>query len=382
MSEHRPTATGDDPADELAAAADALEAARERVAEHGEETVETVADARERATALLKRYEGRATGTGQENFRKFIEFQDRFGSLVEGLADDLPERDAFEAANDRFDKRRLSDADFERARADLESAETVAGLLDERERARERYRQARRDVRRALEDAKDEIAERERLLELGDADLSAPVEDLREPIEAYDDAVSESFEAFKRESSAREVLDFLAATREYPLVEFRQPPDALREYVREREAGEKSLPDLLKFGRYSNSKLDHYVADPAALKRAVATNETYLERLDAAPLRLDWPPRSAADLRWRIEELVSVVAKFAPEEVVARLREVRALTRDEEWFERLRTAARARQELTDEERERLASGAVEADVENLRERRDRLSNALDERPDR
>lgn len=353
-----------------------------RIEEYGEETVEAVADACDRATDMMNRYEGQATGTGRENFKHFIEFQEKFSSLVEDLSDDLPKYDAFEAADDRFDKRRLNESDFEAARADLRPANDIAGLLDERRKARNRYREVRRDVKATIADLRDEIEDRERLVELGDANLDAPVEEIRKPIEAYDEAVSEAFAEFKSEASAREVLEFVAATEDYPLVEFRDPPENLREYVESREVGAEPIRDLLKYARYSNSKLDHYVEDPAALKRAVATNETYLERLDADPLLLGWPPDSAAELRWRVEELVSVVSRFAPEEVVARLRDVQGVVRDEERFEQLRTVAEAEVELSDAEREKVASGEVESELEDLRARKHRLEDALAEYPER
>ncbi|USZ67012.1 hypothetical protein NGM10_09750 [Halorussus salilacus] len=354
----------------------------ERIGEYGEETVEEVADAHGRATDLMARYEERATGTGRENFRKFVEFKGKFASLVEDLPEDLPAYDAFDAAGDRFDKNRLNERDFEGAREDLEPAAEVAGLLEDRREALSQYRGLRRDVERAVSAVENEIADRERLLELGDADLDAPVEEVRDPIESYNDAVSDAFDDFRREASARDLLDFVETTHDYPLVAFERPPENLRRYVGDREAGTEPIPDLLKYARYSNSKLDHYVDDPAALKRAVATNETYLERLDADPLRIEWPPRPAADLRWRVKELVSVVARFAPEEVVADLRDVQSVVRDEERFERLRTAAEADEQLSDAERRKVESGAVEEELAELRERKEKLDAALAEYPER
>jgi hypothetical protein len=382
MSESTTASASEDLARKLADADDAYREVERKIEECGEETVERVADAYGSAIDMLARYEGQATGTGRENFKQFIQFQDEFATLVEDLPDDLPERDAFEAANDRFDKRRLSEDDFEAARAGLEPAGEIAGLLDEREAALNEYREVRREIGRAIGDLREEIGDRERLVELGDADLDAPIEDIRDPIETYNEAVSEAFSRFKSEASARELLRFVAATHDYSLVEFRDVPDALREYVETREVGTEPVSDLLKYAGYSNSKLDHYVEDPAALKRAVATNETYLERLDAGPLQLDWPPKSAAELRWCVEELVSVVARFAPEEVVADLREVQSVVRDEETFERLRTAAEAETELADSEREKVASGEVADELETLRARKQKLESALEEYPDR
>jgi predicted nucleic acid-binding Zn-ribbon protein len=356
--------------------------ADERIGDYGEESVEAVADAYDRATDLFAKYETQATGTGRENFQKFMQFKAEIGTLVEKLPDDLPARDAFETAGDRFDKNRLNERDFEGAREDLEPAADVAGLLDERREASSRYRRVRRDVRDAIADLEDEIAERERLAELEDADLDAPVEEIRDPIESYNEAVSEAFDDFTSSASAREVLDFLAATEDYSLVSFRDPPENLREYVQRRAVGTEPISDLLTYARYSNSKLDHYVEDPAALKRAVATNETYLERLDADPLELAWPPKPAAELRWRVEELVSVLARFADDEVVAELRAVQSVVHDDERFERLRTVAEAESELSATEREKVESGAVEAELAELRDRKERLEDALAEYPDR
>jgi hypothetical protein len=53
------------------------------------------------------------------------------------------------------------------------------------------------------------------------------------------------------------------------------------------------------------------------------------------------------------------------------------LTRRDD-YERLRTATRARTELTDDELERLRSGAVESDLAELRDARDALAEALSE----
>ncbi|WP_276280312.1 DUF7118 family protein [Halorussus caseinilyticus] len=382
MSDQQTAAARSDLSASLADADAAYRDVDADIADYGEATVETVADAYDRATDLLDRYEGQATGTGRENFKNFIQFQDAFASLVEDLPDEMPGRDAFEAANDRFDKRRLSEDDFERARADLEPAGEVAGLLAERRAALERYREVRREVGHAIADLREDIADAERLVELGEADLDAPIEKIRDPIETYNDAVSEAFAEFKAETGAREVLSFVAATHDYSLVGFRDPPETLREYVETREAGTETIGDLLEYARYSNSKLDHYVEDPAALKRAVATNETYLERLDADPLQLAWPPEPAAELRWRVEELVSVVARFAPEAVVADLRDVQAVVRDAERFERLRTAAEAKAELSDAERERVASGEVAAELADLREQKERLEDVREEYPER
>ncbi|WP_049969230.1 DUF7118 family protein [Haladaptatus cibarius] len=364
---------------DLRNADEACREAESAVSEHGKTRIEAVADAHDRAMKLLSRYEGKATGTG--DFKSFVEFQGQFADLVENLPDDLPARESFERAEDISDKRRLSEDDFDRIRQTLEPADEIASSLDERREAKKRYHDVRRSVADRIAELDDKIDDLERLQELGEADLDAPTEELREPIQAADDAISSAFVAFKRDSSARGVMHFLTATEQYPLVEFDSPPEELRSHLLENKVGEKSIPDLLQLARYSRSKLDHYVSDPAELKRAVSTNETYLDRLDADPLLIGWPPAPANELRWWCEEAIRVADRFAPAEAVARLREVQRLTHDSR-FDTLRIAAQARAELTDEERERLARGAVEDKLRQIRERKTELNDALSDYPKR
>ncbi|WP_247003392.1 DUF7118 family protein [Halosolutus gelatinilyticus] len=380
---------GDGGAD--ATALERLGAARDRVAEiereiddRGDETVATVATAYRNAAELLDSYVDRATGTGRENFKAYIELEGRFASLVDGLADDLPRRDAFENSLDAIDKRRLSEADFERARDALAPAERYADLVDERQDACEALTEARKAASVRVRELGDEIARRERLLELASADLDAPVDRLREPIETYNAAIREAFAEYRGSASAREVFSLLDRSRWYPFVEFEQPPEDLREYVETAPAGEYAIPELLEYADYSRSKLSHYVDDGDRLKRQVATQQTFLEGIDADPLSIEWPPGPAEVLRRRARELqpfVGRVVRVADGDeagaAMATLREVRRWSRDPD-YDRLQTAAQAIEQLSPDECDRLADGRVEAELESLRAERERLEKALEE----
>jgi hypothetical protein len=361
--------------DDLAAARERLRQAEAAVDDYGEESARTVAESYEDALDLLSNYEDTATGSG--NFAAYVEFQERFVTLVDGLPDNFPTRAAFEEANDLLDRRRLSQKHFDQARDLLAPAREAVESLDEREAARQHLRETSQAVRRRLSTVDEEIEGRERLLGLGAADLDAPTEHLRDPIDAYNEAVTDAFERFRREESVRDLLDLVATTTAYPLVEFTAPPDSLYTYFDGAPLGNEPLPTVLEYAGYSQSKLGHYVDDPDRFRTQVATNETYLTRLDATPLTVGWPPPEAGALRRFAEELVTVVARFAGESVVTRARRVRDLAfRDD--YERLRQSAVARDELTESERDRLASGAVEAELADLRAERDRLQSALDE----
>ncbi len=370
-------AGGEGLVDALADADAARREAHERVAEFGEEELQRLADAYEDFTALLARYEEPATGDG--DFKQFIEFQGNVEQFVERLDEDLLLREAFEDADEHLQQRRLSESDFEYVREQLEPVADLVARLDERRDAEERYERVRTQIHERIHELGERLDELERLARLGDADLDAPTERLREPIETYNEAVTEAFEAFRREQPAREVFAFLEKTKAYPLVPFRSPPEDIHDYVREYPPGTESIPDLLDYADFSRSKLDHYVDDPDTLKQAVATRKTYLRRLDAEPLTIGWPPPPAAELQWRCRELTAVVNRLAPP-VVEPLREVAALPRETD-YQWLRESAVAAAELTAEERERLKSGSVEQELEETQAKRQRLRDALAEYPD-
>ncbi|SDD08360.1 hypothetical protein [Natrinema hispanicum] len=363
------------PLEALEDARDRLETINAQIADHDADTVETVATAYRTATDLLEDYVDRATGTGKENFQAYIELEGKFDGLVSGLDEDLPEYESFEDALEAIDKRRLSEADFERARDALEPAAKYADMLDEREAAREALVEARKAASKRLRTIDDEIDTRERLLELADADLDAPVERLREPIERYNEAIREAFRAYRLETSAREVFALLERSRWYPFVSYERPPDDLAAYVRENPAGEYTIPELLEYADYSRSKLSHYVESADELKRNVATQQTYLEGINAEPLTIDWPPEPAGALQARTREYQPFVARIADEDVVAALREVRLLATDPD-YDRLQTAARAVDQLSPAERERLADGRVADELETLQAEQERLEDAL------
>jgi hypothetical protein len=353
-----------------------LIAAEEAVEATGEAELRALRDAVQDLRTLLDTYD--QTAVGDEDFEAFIEFQEEMARFTQGLSDSLLERAAFEAIDDRMQQRRLTESDFAAAREELNQIAERYAPLERLEAAKDAYTTARETAMRRVSTLEEEIAECDRLLDLGAADLDAPVERLRDPIEAYDDAVSDAFQRFKRETAARDVLTLIETTRHYPLVGYRQPPDTLLAFVREREVGTEPIPTLLEYAGYSRSKLDHYVDDVDALKRAVATQQTYLERLDASPLQIGWPPAPADELYWGCEERIAVVGRFA-QDVVASLREVRALSRHDDYA-RLRESALARAELTADEQRRLEAGDVAPERDELAADLATLREALDEHP--
>lgn len=370
----------DDPVAAMRDAARTYRETADRVDDVGETEMRRVADAYDRVTRVLDGYEERATDW--DDFEGYIEFREALSNAVEALGDDLPHREAFEEA-DRILKtggvsETLSASDFERARETLAPARELAALREEHRAAESQYRTARRALRDHRDALAERVAELERLVRLGEADLDAPVERLRDPIRRYNTAVRNAFRDFTRDASARELLAFVERTDAYPLVDYRQPPDRLASYVRNHDAGTEPVGQLLEYADYSRSKLDHYVDDPQALKAAVATNRTYLDRLDAEPLTVGWPPPTPGALRYRVRELVPVVGRL-DDDAVAALRSVRELA-DDPGYETLRESAVAREELSADERAMAADGTADRDLDRARDDLDRVRDALSEHP--
>ncbi len=368
----------DDPVARLERAAEELEAVRERIRQR-EGDVKRVARAYRDVTSVFDRYESRATDW--DDPQGYIEFRDELSGTMAALPSGMATRDAFEQADELLKTSGLTDTldseEFVAAREALAPAREYADLVEKRREARERYRQARRAATARKRELDEEADQLRRLERLASADLDAPVERLQEPVETYNDAVSEAFTEFKRTASARDLLGFVEATEAFPLVEFRPPPDRLREFVAGDPAGEETVGRLLELAGYSRSKLAHYVDAPRELKAAVATNRTYIERLDSEPLQVEWPPPPAEELQFRLRELVACVDRFAPEAVVARLHDLREWIGDDR-YERLRRSAVARAELSAAERERVRSGALDEEQRKVERERERLVEALDE----
>jgi len=369
-----------DAADRIAAlerAHDRLETARDRLAEYDEADVAELADAYGSFTGLLDRYEENVTGDDGDA-KTIIEFQSQVHEVMNDIPDDVLFADRFDECDEYLQKKWFKTADFEHARAVLEPAAAVVDRLEERDAARREYRQTRERVRNRSLELSQAIRERERLTRLGEADLDAPTERLRDPIETYNDAVREAFASFKESASARAVVEFVDASQAYPLAAFPAVPAELRAYVRSEPPGTGQISTLLEYADYSRSKLDHYVDDPGRLKHALSGHRTYFERLDAEPLTVSWPPPRADVLPWRCRALTSVVNRLDPA-VVEPLRAVAALPRETEYG-RLRDSALAAAELSERERERLQSGTVGAELEEARAARRRLEEALETYP--
>ncbi|WP_436901979.1 DUF7118 family protein [Halovenus halobia] len=356
-----------------------LDRAQDRVEEYGEDELTTLAEAYQAFYEVLDIYQDQVTGDDGD-IQTIVEFQGEVDRVMGKVSEDMLHADIFEECDEYLRQKWFSDADFEHVYDLLDPAATLVERLDERDEALEAYREARRDVRTRLQECETEIDDLERLADLSEADLDAPIERLEEPISEYNDAVEEAFREFKRSASAREVVTFLDQMEQYPLVEFMSPPPDVVEYIESNPPGNEPIATILDYADYSRSKLEHYVDEPNKLKHAIEGHRAYLETLDGGPLKVSWPPPTAEQLRYRCQELTAAVNRIDAD-VVELLRTVQALPRETE-YERLQRSAVVRQELSADEREQLQSRPIEEDLAELREERERLSAALENYADR
>lgn len=338
----------------------------------------TVPELLRRFESILRAYQDRATGSG--DFRGYLEFRREVDTFVADLPEDLAARDAFEAAGERLDERRLLERHFDAAREALEPAREIAATLENRTTAAAELRAAR-DAAIRHRDALDARIDRlDQLLQYRGIDVDASVAPIRDPIVTYNQAVREAFGVFRRERPAGEVLALFDLADRYPLVGMTAPPAALLGQVQTGDFATLTIPELLEFADFSRSKLAHYIDDPTTFREAIAEHRRYLERRDATPFEIDWPPPPADHLRWRGRELVSVVDRFADEDAVVALRNVLSSVRDNSSYTELRRVALARADLGPDERRRLASGDLAAERADRQADRERLDAVLDDVP--
>ncbi|MFO7834559.1 MAG: hypothetical protein R6V31_11055 [Halohasta sp.] len=376
-----------DAVDELGTAYRRVQDVETEIDDSGEANVEAAADAYRNAIRLLDNYEDSATGTG--DFKAYLQFQNQFIAVAEGLPEEAPAAEAVQRASDRMDKRRLNESDFEFAREQIDAAAEAVDLLERREEAHSEYRQARHDAKLRRDELEGEADRLRRVRDLGGVDLDTSLDPLREPVEAYNAAVRAAFDEFRRTESARALFELLATAAERPLVGADRPPRDLIDYIRSAPAGEEPLSTLREYADYSPSKLDHYVEDPGALRTHVAVHQTYLNRLGPEPLLVDWPPAEAGVLDARLQELAPLVRRFDTaldrtesdsdtdgESIEYHRRRLARLTRTDD-YDRLRQVAVADAELDAEEFDMLAAGRVDDELAAVEDGIEAIDTALE-----
>jgi len=137
------------------------------------------------------------------------------------------------------------------------------------------------------------------------------------------------------------------------------PPTDLREYVVRLRRRRGAPSDAVGVRRLLELEAGALRRRSWRARTAVAVHRTYVERLDAEPLTLDWPPAGGDDeLAYEIDELIPSSRGSPTTRRWRRARSVRDLARDEE-YDRLRRAAVVRDALDEPERGLLKRGVID-----------------------
>lgn len=341
-----------------------------------ESDVSELASAYRQAVSLLEDYRERATGTG--DFGGYMEFRTKFTTFAEGLDDDLPHRDAFVAAKEHIDRRRLSDRNFDQAHQELEPVEELVETYNEVESLREEVADVRSKLvskRRSLLDRRDHLRD---LTSVQPDALDAPVASLKSPIDRYNEHIESDHQTFLQETPAREVLATYERLSYFALLDVHAPPSALVTFLEDHPAGGEPIPTVREYLSFSRSKLEHYVDDPGHFIGEIGPHSGYLEKLSPTPFKIDWPPQERSTFMWKLRELIQAVDRFASSDAIEQLRELQQLCRDTERYQHLRSAARLQQELDKTERELVVSGAVHEELESVEQTLAAIDSALDD----
>jgi chromosome segregation ATPase len=218
-----------------------LDAAQQRVEEYGEAELQELADAYGSWAEMLDRFQDQVTGDDGD-IQTIVAFQSRIDEVMGEISADTLRYEIFEECDEYLQQKWFSDSDFEHVYDRLEPVGELVKLLEDRNEAREAYRETRKKLSFRYDELAAELDDLERLAALTDADLDAPTERIRDPIESYNDAVAEAFREFYREKSARTVVTFLEQMEWYPLVEFESPPPEITEYIRNYPPGTETVP--------------------------------------------------------------------------------------------------------------------------------------------
>lgn len=338
-----------------------LEDTTRQVAAVGEPTARQTRRFYDRLTDLMDRYEEPATGTGE--FQEYVAFQDALAALESDLENaDVTDPDAFQHALDRFERRIIREKDFRRARADLEAVKEVAGAVERAEQLETRLANERGRLTSRLRDLRHE---RSRLTDRI-ADLEAVTDVDPEPLvsarEAYNDRVREDFERFVGQAAAIEVARIGRKAQLFPLSDV--PPirnEGALDVLVESGLGEESVPTVLEYAGYSDSKLQHYVDRPRTLRNNLPV--TWFETIDGDAFTIG-SDVSGDVVRHRAPALMKVIEPFAESETVAQLRRLRDLAVTGA-YERMRRARR------------LADDDAPTDVADARAELDAVEAAID-----
>ena len=323
-----------------------------------------------------------------DNFRIFVDLKKRLNRIAQKI-ERARQNDALDYI-EHFDKALtvLKKRKFETAKKELDRIPTL-GMLAKQRSLFEEYKRAYGSLRARRDELRGNISFMESNSELADKiDLSRTEElsELKHKFELYNMKVGDLLDSYFEANPSRDSLKVGLDAGYIPELNFPKPFShesaiKLYEFLIDENLSSEPITTLLKYAKYSENKLSHYVSDTTAFRQVMETNIVWLESLgdikNRAALKLSLE-ESGDSLLVRIPQIISFLSKISnsSEEVLTFLRELRKLIISGH-YERVKSLYG----LDAEHIEKLQSGRYLEDLQRLQDTYSDMVNKLEKLPD-
>jgi hypothetical protein len=323
-----------------------------------------------------------------DSFRVFVDLMKRLNRIAQRIErarqnETLDYIEHFDKALAILKKRK-----FETAKKELDRIPSL-GMLAKQRSLFEEYKKAYGSLRAGCDELKEKISLMESSSELiNNVDLSRVDElsELRREFKSYNITVGDLLDEYFKANPSRESLKVGLDAGYIPELNFPKPfsrESAIRlyEFLLNENLSFEPISVLLKYVKYSESKLSHYVSDTTTFKKVMESNVVWLESLDdlrnRAALKLSLE-ESSDSLLVRIPQIISFLSKISSsnDNVLTFLRSLRKLIISGH-YERLKSLYG----LDVEQIERLQSGKHLDDLKKLQSTYSDITKRLERLPD-
>ncbi len=359
-----------------------------------EETNEEVRKAHRSRLELVEQFNGEIRSLITEfedtpdNFRVFVDLKKRLNRLAQRIErarqnGTLDHIEYFDKALTILKKRR-----FEIAKKELDRIPSL-GLLAKQRSLFEEYKKAYGSLRAGCDELKEKISSMESssaLINKVDLSRADELADLKSKFTIYNMKVGDVLDNYFKVTPSRDSLKVGLNAGYIPELNFPKPFSRasavkLYEFLMNEKVSSEPISTLLKYVKYSENKLSHYVSDTTTFRQVMESNIVWLESLDdlrnRAAFKLSLEETSDL-LLVRIPQIISFLSKInsSNDDVVTFLRTLRKLIISGH-YERIKSLY----EIDVEQIERFQSGKYLEDLKRLQDKYHDIRKRLETLPD-
>lgn len=323
-----------------------------------------------------------------DNFRVFVDLSKRLSRMAQRI-ERARQNEALDYV-EYFDKALtvLKKRKFEIAKRELDRIPSL-GMLAKQRSLFDEYKKAYGSLRAGCYELKENISSMESRSELiNKIDLSRTGElaELKSKFQTYNMKVGDILDDYFKVNPSRDSLKVGLNAGYIPELNFPKPFSRasavkLFEFLMNEKVSFEPISTLLKYAKYSENKLSHYVSDTTTFRQVMESNIVWLESLNdlrnrtALKLSLEEP----SDLLLvRIPQIISFLSKVSSsnDDVVTFLRTLRKLIISGH-YERIKSLY----ELDAEQIEKFQSGKYLEDLKRLQDKYCDIHKKLETLPD-